>query len=180
VLCKPWQQSILNKTTIMKLLLIILFTTILSAFTLKAKYPVVKLYAYQQKVSKVANFSSAEKNAPSIRHSIYIEVRKGRNISVDAVWLNGRKTEFSTEEVSTPVMYEKSIKLGKKNELGTLVPATGNNVLQVVVKTSGENPAVTIPSRYRQYPILLEYREGSKQYFLGSKTWEELEPELNQ
>ncbi len=164
----------------MKFLLTIIFFFLLTAFNHAVIYPVAKFYAYSQKVSKGANFSSAEKNKATYNNRIYIEVKKGRTITVRSLWMNGRKTEFTVAEVSSPVVYEKSIRLGKKAVMDTLVQATENSILQVTMNTAAESSAVTIPSRYRKYPVLIEYLEGRKQYFLGSKTWKEMEPEINQ
>lgn len=151
-----------------------------TSFMQTGKYPVVKLYAYQQKVSGGANFSSKEKGRAKLQQYVYLLVRNGRSITVDDVWINGRRVTFTTEEVKAPVTMEKSIKLGNTSEAETLVPETTHTVMQIVF-TSEADPAITSsPSRYRNYPLLIKYSENGKTFFLGAKSWVMLSPKVNQ
>lgn len=164
----------------MKLFITGLLFICCTSFIQTGKYPVVKLYAYQQKVSGGANFSSKEKRRTKLQQYVYLLVRNGRNITVDDVWINGHSVTFSTEEVKAPVTMEKSIKLGNTSEADILVPETTHAVMQIVF-TSEAPPAMTSPpSRYRNYPLLIKYRENGKTYFLGAKSWTMLSPKVNQ
>jgi hypothetical protein len=151
-----------------------------ASFTQTGKYPVVKLYAYQQKVTGGANFSSDEKGRAKLQYYVYLLVRNSRNIDVADMWINGRRVTFKTEEVKTPVAIEKSIGFGNKREEDLLVPLTTHTVLQIVL-TSEVTPAMTSsPARYRNYPLLIQYSENGKNYFLGTKKWTALDPKVNQ
>lgn len=164
----------------MKIFLTGLLFICCTSFLHSGKYPVVKLYAYQQKVSGGANFSSKEKGRAKLQQYVYLLVRNGRSITIDDVWINGRSVTFTTEEVKAPVTMEKSIKLGNTSEMETLVPETTHTVLQIVF-TSEADPAITrSPSRYKNYPLLMQYSENSKTYFLGAKSWTVLSPKVNQ
>ena len=151
-----------------------------TSFLHTGKYPVVKLYAYQQKVSGGANFSSKEKGRAKLQQYVYLLIRNGRSITIDDVWIDGRRVTFTTEEVKSPVMMERSLKLGNNAEADTLVPETTNTVTQIVF-TSEATPAMTSsPSRYKNYPLLIKYGENGKTYFLGAKSWTVLDPKVNQ
>jgi hypothetical protein len=151
-----------------------------ASFTQTGKYPVVKLYAYQQKVTGGANFSSDEKGRAKLQYYVYLIVRNGRSIAVGDVWINGRQATFKTEEVKTPVSIEKSIGFGNKKEEELLVPQTTHTVLQVVFTAEAEIAATNSPSRYRNYPLLIKYIENGKAYYLGAKSWTVLNPKVNQ
>jgi hypothetical protein len=151
-----------------------------TSFLQTGKYPVVKLYAYQQKVSGGANFSSKEKGRAKLQQYVYLLVRTGRNITIDDVWIDGRKVTFTTEEVKTPVTMEKSIKLGNSSEVETLVPGTTHTVMQIIFTNEASTAMTKSPSRYRNYPLLIKYSENGKTYFLGAKTWTVLSPKVNQ
>ena len=88
----------------MKLFLTGLLFICCTSFMQTGKYPVVKLYAYQQKVSGGANFSSKEKGRAKLQQYVYLLVRNGRSITIDDAWINGRSVTFTTEEVSAPVI----------------------------------------------------------------------------
>ncbi len=164
----------------MKIFLTGLLFICCTSFLQTGKYPVVKLYAYQQKVSGGANFSSKEKGRAKLQQYVYLLVRNGRSITIDDVWINGRSVTFTTEEVKAPVTMEKSIKLGNTSEEEILVPETTHTVLQIVF-TSEADPAITrSPARYKKYPLLLQYSESGKIYFLGAKGWTMLDPKVNQ
>ncbi|MBP6686833.1 MAG: hypothetical protein KA160_03155 [Lacibacter sp.] len=152
-----------------------------TSFTQTGKYPVAKLYAYQQKVSGGANFSSKEKRRSTLQQYVYLLVRNGKSITIEDVWINGSRATFKTEEVKTPVTIEKSLKLklGNSAEEEILVPETTHAVLQIVF-ISEATPAITSsPSRYRNYPLLIKYSENGKTFFLGAKSWTVLNPKVN-
>lgn len=151
-----------------------------TSFTQTGKYPVAKLYAYQQKVSGGANFSSEEKRKPKLQQFVYLLVKNGRSITVDEVWMDGRRTTFKTEEVKSPVTIEKSLKLGNNADLETLVPETTHTVMQIVFTADAATEKISSPSRYRNYPLLIKYSENGKPYFLGTKSWTMLSPQVNQ
>ncbi|NCU04286.1 MAG: hypothetical protein GXC73_09900 [Chitinophagaceae bacterium] len=151
-----------------------------SSFIQTGKYPVAKLYAYQQKVSGGANFSSDEKGRAKQQHYVYLLVRKDRTISIDDVWISGRKVAFKTEEVSSPVTIDKSISLGNTPATETLVPATQHTVMQIVLTSSAAAAMTSSPARYRSYPLLIRYSENGTSYYLGSKSWNILDPKVNQ
>lgn len=164
----------------MKYYLLFLLFTAGSSFTQTGKYPVVKLYTYQQKVSGGANFSSKEKGRPKLQQYVYMLIRKGRNITVDDVWIDGRRATFTTTEVKAPVTIEKSIKLGNTSDVETLVPETTHTVLQIVFTTEATPATASSPSRYKNYPLLIKYSENGKAYFLGTKSWMALDPKVSQ
>lgn len=150
-----------------------------SSFIQTGKYPVAKLYAYQQKVSGGANFSSDEKGRAKQQHYIYLLVRKGRTISIDDVWISGRRMAFKTEEVNSPVTIDKSISLGNSPATETLVPATSHTVMQIVLASDAAAAMTSSPAKYRSYPLLLRYSENGTTYYLGSKNWVILDPKVN-
>ena len=150
-----------------------------SSFLHPGKYPVVKLYAYEQKVSGGANFSSDTKGRAVMRQYVYLLVRNDRTIEIEKVWINGSETAVTTDIVQSPVTIEKSIKFGNEAAFETLVPATEHRVMQLLIADQPGSEK-TIPSRYRQYPLLIAYKEGGKSYYLGSKSWKTLSPKVNQ
>lgn len=162
----------------MKTIITVLFFICCSSFAQTGKYPVAKLYAYQQKVSGGANFSTAGKGKSKTEYYIYLLVRTNRKLTVDDVWIDGRKATFKTEELTAPVTMEKSIKLGNTPEADTLVPATTHTVLQVVLTSETEEK--NAPARYKNYPMLLQYSEKGKTYFLAAKSWAKLSPKVDQ
>ena len=157
-------------------LLLLVFCT---SFLHTGKYPVVKLYAYEQKVSGGANFSSDTKGRAVMKKYVYLLLRNDRTIEIEKVWLNGIEATVTTEIVQSPVTIEKSIKFGNEAAFETLVPATGYRVMQLLF-TAEPDADKTIPSRYRQYPLLITYKEAGKLYYLGSKSWQLLSPQVNQ
>jgi hypothetical protein len=150
-----------------------------TSFLQTGKYPVAKLYAYQQKVSGGANFSSEEKRKAKLQQYVYMLVRNGRSVTIDEVWIDGRKTTFRTEEVKSPVTMEKSLKLGNNDESETLVPETTHTVVQIIFTADAGTEKISSPSRYRNYPLLIKYSENGKNYFLGTKSWTVLDPQVN-
>ena len=52
------------------------------------KYPVVKLYAYEQKVSGGANFSSDTKGRAVMKKYVYLLLRNDRTIEIEKVWIS--------------------------------------------------------------------------------------------
>ena len=157
----------------------IILLLLCSSFLHTGKYPVVKLYAYEQKVSGGANFSSDTKGRAVMRQYVYLLVRNERTIEIEKVWINGSKTAVTTDIVQSPVTIEKSIKFGAEAAFETLVPATGHRIMQLSIADQPGSEK-TIPSRYRQYPLLIAYKEGGKSYYLGSKSWKTLSPQVNQ
>ena len=164
----------------MKIFLTGLLFICCTSFLQSGKYPVAKLYAYQQKVSGGANFSSKEKGRSTLQQYVYLLVRNGRTITIDDVWIDGRKATFKTEEVKAPVSMEKSIKLGNSSDAEVLVPESTHAVMQIIFTEMNSSGAVNSPSRYRNYPLLIKYREDGKSYFLGAKSWTALTPKVNQ
>lgn len=167
----------LNKK--MKTFITVLLFICCTSFLQTGKYPVVKLYAYQQKVSGGANFSSKEKGRAKLQQYVYLLVRNGRSITVEHVWIDGRSVAFKTEETKAPVVIENSIKLGNTSAAETLVPETTHIVMQVLF-TSETNTATGSPSRYRNYPLLIKYNENGRTYYLGTKSWIMLTPKVDQ
>lgn len=157
------------------LILLVLCTSFLQT----GKYPVVKLYAYEQKVSGGANFSSDTKGRAVTKHYVYLLLRNDRTIEIEKVWINGSEATITTNIVQAPVTIEKSIKFGNEAAFETLVPATSHRVMQLLF-TAEAGTEKTIPSRYRQYPLLIAYKEAGKLYYLGSKSWQQLSPHVNQ
>lgn len=164
----------------MKIFLTGLLFICCTSFLKNGKYPVVKLYAYQQKVSGGANFSSKEKGRAKLQHYVYLLVRNGRSISIDDVWIDGLKITYRIEDVKSPVTIEKSLKLGNNADMETLVPETTHTVMQILLTADASTEKISSPSRYRNYPLLIKYSEDGKTYFLGSKAWTELSPKVNQ
>ena len=164
----------------MKIFLTGLLFICCTSFLQSGNYPVAKLYAYQQKVSGGANFSSKEKGRSTLQQYVYLLIRNGRTITIDDVWINGRKATFKTEEVKAPVSIEKSIKLGNSSEAEVLVPESTHAVMQIIFTEMNSSGAVSSPSRYRNYPLLIKYHEDGKNYFLGAKSWTALTPKVNQ
>jgi hypothetical protein len=164
----------------MKLFLTALYFICCTSFLQTGKYPVVKLYAYQQKVSGGANFSSKEKGRSTLQQYVYLLLRNGRNIVIDDVWINGRSVTFKTEETKTPVTIENSLKLGNTAATEILVPETTHNVVQIVFTNEAGADATNSPSRYRNYPLLIKYNENGSTYYLGAKSWIVLNPKVNQ
>jgi len=164
----------------MKLFLSGLIFICCTAFLQSGKYPVVKLFAYQQKVSGGANFSSEEKKRSTMQHYVYLLVRNGRTITIDNVWIGTQRVSFKQEEIKAPVRIENSLKLGNNNSEETLVPETTHTVIQIVFTNEPGFVATSAPSRYRNYPLLLQYRENGRTYFLGTKKWTVLNPQVNQ
>ncbi|QNA45226.1 hypothetical protein [Lacibacter sediminis] len=163
----------------MKIILTGLVFICCTSFLQTGKYPVVKLYAYQQKVSGGANFSSKEKGRSTLQQYVYLLVRNGRSITVDEVWIAGQSVSFKTEETKAPVTIENSIKLGNTPATETLVPETTHTVMQIVF-TNEAAAASNSPSRYRNYPLLIKYIENGRTYYLGTKNWTVLNPKVNQ
>lgn len=151
-----------------------------TSFLQMGKYPVVKLYAYQQKVSGGANFSSKEKGRSTLQQYIYLLVRNGRTITIDDIWIEGHSVTFKTEEIKSPVTIEKSLKLGNNSDTETLVPATIHNVMQIIFTSDDATANIPAPSRYRNYPLLIKYNENGRTYYLGTKSWTMLSPKVNQ
>ncbi|MEJ8842467.1 hypothetical protein WG954_08730 [Lacibacter sp. H375] len=164
----------------MKTILTGLFFICCTSFLHTGKYPVVKLYAYQQKVSGGANFSSKEKRSAKLQQYVYLLIRNARSITIDEVWIDGRSVAFTTEEVKSPVTMEKSIKLGSDSDVETLVPETTHTVRQIVFTSEASSEKTGSPSRYKNYPLLIKYSENGKTYFLGAKIWTMLSPKVNQ
>lgn len=158
--------------------LLFIFTTGTS-FTQTGKYPVVKLYAYEQKVSGGANFSSDTKGRAVTQQYVYLLLRNNRTIDIETVWINCREVKVTTEIVQSPVNIENSIKLGNQPSVETLVPATPHQVLQIFIASAPEGTS-NAPSRYSQYPLLIAYKEAGKLYYLGAKSWQKLNPKANQ
>lgn len=162
-----------------KYLLPVLILVLCSSFLHPGKYPVVKLYAYEQKVSGGANFSSDTKGRAVMKRYVYLLLRNDRTIEIEKVWINGCEVTITTDIVQSPVTIEKSIKFGNEAAFETLVPATSHRVMQLVF-TAEPDAEKTIPSRYRQYPLLIAYKEDGKLFYLGSKSWKTLSPQVNQ
>ena len=161
----------------MKLFFVLISALFISAFN-SSNYPVAKLYAFQQKVSGGANFSSAEKNKAKMKYHLYLELKKGREISVETVWINGMQMNFDLEETGSPVTYEKTVTLGKGNQTEILIPATSNKLLRIVVRDeAGDKKA---PPKYKTYSLLILYREANKSFYLGTKNFSKLLPEIKQ
>lgn len=163
----------------MKYIPLFLLFVLCSSFLQTGKYPVVKLYAYQQKVSGGANFSSDTKGRAVMKQYVYLLLRNERSIEIEKVWINGSEVPVTTEIVTAPVTREKSVKFGNEAAYETLVPATNHRVLQIVLATEA-GLEKTIPARYRQYPLLIAYKEAGKLYYLGAKNWQQLSPQVNQ
>jgi hypothetical protein len=72
------------------------------------------------------------------------------------------------------------VKFGKNAFYDTLVPETKNNIIQVVLNSTKQIESQRIPSLFKKYQILIEYKVGYKQYFLGSTSLKDLDPEVNQ
>jgi hypothetical protein len=163
----------------MKYIPLVVLFVVCSSFLQTGKYPVAKLYAYQQKVSGGANFSSDTKGRAVMKQYVYLLLRNERTIEIENVWINGSEMAVTTETLQAPVTIEKSVKFGNEAAFETLVPATSHRVLQIVLaaETGLEK---TIPSRYRQYPLLIAYKEAGKLYYLGAKNWQQLSPQVNQ
>lgn len=151
-----------------------------TSFLHTGKYPVVKLYAYKQKISGGANFSSKEKSRSTLQHYVYLLVRNGRSITVEDVWIGGQSVSFKTEETKAPVTIENSIKLGNTPATETLVPETTHTVMQIVFTNEAGAAVTNSPSRYRNYPLLIKYIENGRTYYLGAKSWTVLNPKVNQ
>lgn len=164
----------------MKIILTGLLFICCTSFLHTGKYPVVKLYAYQQKVSGGANFSSKEKGRAKLQQYVYLLIRNGRSITIDDVWIDGRSVSFTTEEVKSPVSMEKSLKLGNNAEADTLVPETTHTVMQIIFTNEAAPAMTSSPYRYRKYPLLMRYSENGKTYFLGAKSWTVMDPKVNQ
>ncbi len=163
----------------MKYISLLLLVVLCSSFLQTGKYPVVKLYAYQQKVSGGANFSSDTKGRAVMKQYVYLLVRNERSIEIEKVWINGSEVAVTTEIVTAPITMEKSVKFGNEAAYETLVPATSHRVVQIVLAAEA-GMEKTIPSRYRQYPLLIAYKEAGKLYYLGAKNWQQLSPQVNQ
>lgn len=114
-----------------------------------------------------------------MRNYVYLLVRNDRTIEIEKVWINGSEAAITTEIIQSPVTIEKSIKFGNEAAFDTLVPATNHRVMQILF-TAEPGSEKTIPSRYRPYPLLIAYKEAGKLYYLGSKSWKTLSPQVNQ
>ncbi len=127
------------------LILLVLCTSFLQT----GKYPVVKLYAYQQKVSGGANFSSDTKGRAVMKQYVYLLLRNDRTIEIEKLWINGSEAAVTTEIVQSPVTVEKSIKFGNEAAFETLVPASGHRVMQLLFTANPEaekNNSITLPA----------------------------------
>lgn len=163
----------------MKYIPLLLLLVVCSSFLHTGKYPVVKLYAYQQKVSGGANFSSDTKGRAVMKQHVYLLLRNDRTIEIEKVWVNGHEATVTSEIVQAPVTIEKSIKLGNEAAYETLVPATSHRVMQLLFAAETDTEK-TIPSRYWKYQLLIAYKEAGKLYYLGTKTMTVLNPQVNQ
>lgn len=151
-----------------------------SSFAGKTDYPVARLYAYQQTVSTGANAASDKRNKSIKQEYIYLALKQNRTIQIEQVWINGAAVNFTTAEVKSPVTIEAGVNLAAKNATQVLVPETAHTVVQVLIGYTTSVEVKAIPKRYKNYPLLIQYREGASVFFLGTQNWKITAPKVNQ
>jgi len=127
------------------------------------KYPVKKIYAYQQKIRTGVNTSRERTRKEDTRTMIFLEIWKERKIEVTHLWEYGKQSGFRTELTATPVNIEGS------GFTRTLVHSTSNEVLQIF-HAEELSEKKTCPKAYRRYQVMIRYKEGNNIYYLGTFT----------
>lgn len=152
----------------MKPLYCILLLFVCSSFAGAINYPVAKLYAYRQKVSGGANTTYDKKTKQSNRDYVYLLIKQNRTIQVEQVWIDGAAVHFTTQEVNSPVTIDAGVSLSGKAATQQLVPEITHTVLQIITDKSSNEKAKAKPAKYKRYNVLIQYKEGSSVFFLGT------------
>lgn len=148
-----------------------------SAFITQKKFPAKSFYAARQELKQGKNDINKPKSSPRYNYFVFVEAWPGKEISIKNVWLNGKETAFTAETVTTPVLMEKSLQwLVNKPSYDTLIAATDNVVQQIQIKNTNAESSSTIPSRFRNFELLVQYTAAGKNYFLGSRKLKVLAP----
>lgn len=149
-----------------------------SAFITQKKFPAKSFYAARQELKQGKNDINKPKSSPRYNYFVFVEAWPGEEISIKNVWLNGKEVGFATETVSTPVLMEKSLQLFvNKPSYDTLIAATENIVQQIQIKNTIAESSNTIPSRFRNFELLVQYNASGKDYYLGSRKLKVLTPQ---
>lgn len=123
----------------MKQLMIIL--ALAGSLGVQAQKKGVRLYAFRQEVSKgISNATIDEKGetrpvktSPVASSMIYIEFPKGTAISISELWINGKKYNFDTTTVQSPVVLNTGINMpGQQDRI--LIPQTSNALIRIMPK----------------------------------------------
>ena len=148
-----------------------------SAFIIRKKFPAKSFYAARQELKQGKNNINKPKSSPRYNYFVFVEAWPGEEISIKKVWLNGTEVVFTAETVTTPVLMEKSLQLfANKTSYDTLIAATDNVVQQIQIKNTNAESSSTIPSRLRNFELLVQYTASGKNYFLGSRKLKNLTP----
>ena len=164
----------------MKPIYSILLLLVCSSFAGTINYPVAKLYAYRQKVSGGANTTYDKKTKQTDRNYVYLLIKQNRTIQVEHVWIDGISVHFTTQEVNSPVTIDAGVSLSGKTATQQLVPATTHTVLQILTDNSNIEDSKVIPAKYKRYNVLIQYREGSSVFFLGTHNPKTVAAKANQ
>lgn len=148
-----------------------------SAFIMQKKFPAKSFYAARQELKQGKNDINKPKSSPRYNYFVFVEAWPGEEISIKNVWLNGKEVGFTTETITTPVLMEKTLQLfANKISYDTLIAATENVVQQIKIKNTITENSSNIPSRFRNFELLIQYTASGKNYFLGSRKMKNLSP----
>jgi len=148
-----------------------------SAFIMQKKFPAKSFYAARQELKQGKNDLNKPKSSPGYNYFVFVEAWPGEEISIKKVWLNGTEVVFTAETVTTPFLMEKSLQLlVNKPSYDTLIAATDNVVQQIQIKNTIAESSSTIPSRFRNFELLVQYMASGKEYYLGSKKIKNISP----
>lgn len=155
----------------------------------QGKYPVAKAYAYQQlsyggvnrKLPGKDGHSSQSKNK-STTYFLYLEAYSGKDITLDALWIEDRAYEFEASKSTTPVIKNYSAKSGKSTDgiTDTLVSATVNDVWNIKPKKikPGTSTSKYINQLLLNNKVLFVYKYDGKKYYLAVQSIKQLPPEF--
>jgi hypothetical protein len=149
-----------------------------SAFMTQKKFPAKSFYAARQELKQGKNDINKPKSSTRYNYFVFVEAWPGEEISIKNVWLNGTEAAFEAETVTTPFLMEKSLQLfANKTSYDTLIAATENVVQQIKIKNIIAENSNNIPSRFRNFELLIQYTASGKNYFLGSRKLKVLTPQ---
>lgn len=161
----------------MKRILSIMFLSLLAGFAFAQSKGNIKLYAYQQSVSRGSAPEATDGPQTSTgagRNYWIYTVAPGRVYPAE-IWLNGTRFGVSVTTIrQTPVEWEDAGNIGATKK--TLVPKSTGTTLQLVpVGAADKAIGKTAKSLARANAVVLVYKRNGKFFYVTQKTWKDME-----
>jgi hypothetical protein len=142
--------------------------------------PALKIYGYSQ--SHVAGMvpEGTHGTGATDKYYVYLQHKVSDKVTTEAIWIKGKKTVFSEQTVTAPVVHINR-NLPQKPVKTTFVPGNGYKTIAFNLKSAvAATPSTVLKKLISENELVIQYNWKGRRYYKTLKKLTVIEPWLEE